>query len=135
MSKSFEDKLDELLMMQAEQCAKEQSEIGDEEVVENATSVLNRFCEYIKSFKFKFKCKKISLKTGVSSDIIQNNFVKSVLGKIADVLGIVINFAGNVIKCATSFIANVITNVANFTCNVLLKIVNIITLNCGSLAY
>lgn len=132
---TFEDKLDELLMMQAEQCAKEQAEMGKEEAENNATSVLQRFLEYIESFRFKLKCKKVSLKTGVNPDIIQNNFVKSVLGKIADVLGIVINITGNVIKCAASFIANVILNVTNFTCNVLLKIVNIVTLNCGTLAY
>lgn len=132
---TFEDKLDELLMMQAEQCAKEQAEMEKEEAENNATSVLQRFLEYIESFRFKLKCKKVSLKTGVNPDIIQNNFVKSVLGKIADVLGIVINITGNVIKCAASFIANVILNVTNFTCNVLLKIVNIVTLNCGTLAY
>ena len=132
---TFEDKLDELLMMQAEQCAKEQAEMGKEEVENNAASVLQRFLEYIESFRFKLKCKKVSLKTGVNPDIIQNNFVKSVLGKIADVLGIVINITGNVIKCAASFIANVILNVTNFTCNVLLKIVNIVTLNCGTLTY
>ena len=132
---TFEDKLDELLMMQAEQCAKEQAEMGKEEVENNATSVLQRFLEYIESLRFKLKCKKVSLKTGVNPDIIQNNFVKSVLGKIADVLVIVINITGNVIKCAASFIANVILNVTNFTCNVLLKIVNIVTLNCGTLAY
>ena len=132
---TFEEKLDELLMLQAEECAKEQAKIEKEKAEKKATSILSKFCEYIKSIGFKLKCKRVSLKTSVSADIIQNNFVRSVLGKIADVSGIVINFAGNVIKCAVSFIANIITNVSNFACNVLLKIVNIVTLNCGTLAY
>lgn len=138
MAKSFEEMMDELVMMQAEQCAKEERErkekagITDEDIQDNAKGILNKFLKYIKSFNFNVNCKKASLKTGVDYKIIKNTFVSNVLGKIADVLGMVISFTGNIIEYAISFISNLISNIINFTTEILLKIVNVITLNCGS---
>ena len=121
---AFEDKMDELLEEQARQCAKEQ---------ESAKGILQKFSDYIRSARFKFKCKKISIKTGVNYKIIQNTFVENVLGKIANILGMTINIVGDVIQYAVSFIASVISNVVYFANNLLLRVVDIVTLHCGSI--
>ena len=120
--------------MLAEQAKKIAAEPGvDTGANIEAANVLTKFRNYIKSFKFDYKCRAKAKEAGIKNyKVLKSGFVYSILNKIADVLGFTINIVGDVITFALGFIADMLCRVVNFATSVCIKIVNLITLNCGS---
>ena len=102
------------------------------DIAGEATNLLNNLKDYITGNKFDDKCQKTEEKTGVKKEIIKNAFVKNILRAIADTLGLVITTGGNIILSAVAFIEKLIGSAVNFTQDVLLKLINVLTLNCGT---
>ena len=102
------------------------------DIAGEATNLLNNLKDYITGNKFDDKCQKTEEKTGIKKEIIKNAFVKNILRAIADTLGLVITTGGNIILSAVAFIEKLIGSAVNFTQDVLLKLINVLTLNCGT---
>ena len=102
------------------------------DIAGEATNLLNNLKDYITGNKFDDKCQKAEKETGIKKEIIKNAFVKNILRAIADTLGLIITTTGNIILSAVAFIEKLIGSAVNFTQDVLLKLINVLTLNCGT---
>ena len=120
------DNIDKLIDQQAEQIAKEDNS-------KTAKEKLLGLADYIRSAKFKFDCKKAGLKHGVKGEIVKNAFLKNILSKIAGVLGLTVNFIGDLIQVGVKLISYVICKITSTANDILLKLINVLTFNCGSI--
>lgn len=102
------------------------------DIAGEATNLLNNLKDYITGNKLDDKCQKAEEKTGIKKEIIKNAFVRNILRAIADTLGLVITTAGNIILGTVAFIEKLVGSVVNFTQDTLLKLINVLTLNCGT---
>lgn len=128
---NYEAVFDAMLEEQAKKIAEEHG--IDEDTNVEAANALNKFRNYIKSFKFDYKCRAKAKEAGIKNyKVLKSGFVYNILNKIADVLGFTINIVGDVITFALGFIADMLCRVVDFATSVCIKIVNLITLNCGS---
>ena len=103
------------------------------EVAGEAASLLNNIKDYINGSKFDETCEKTAKKTGVKKEIVKNAFVKNILRGIADTLGLVITTTGNLVIGAVNFIDKIIASIINFSVDSLMKLINMLTLNCGTI--
>lgn len=132
----FEEILDE----SAKACKEEQDkekEVTKEEQDKaklETKSVLTNFLKYIKSVRFTNKIDEMSKKYDVPKKIIKNHFIAGILGKIADILHLTIAITAEIIKHVFEFIGAIINKIVDFAYEVCLKITNLLTLNCGSMA-
>ena len=131
MSK-VEDMFDEMLEMQCEQMVKDKDEEEDAETKEKTKHLLKRFVSYIKSVRFTKKCKAASKKYNLNYKIVKNQYIDSILGKIADVLHLSITITAEIINYAVEFISAIISKVTYFCHDICIKITSLLTLNCGS---
>lgn len=116
---------------------KEGVDIVDEEknnVVFETENLLNKFKNYITGAKFDKQCETAANKHGVNKKIVKNKVVGGFLGTIANILGLTLVIAGDIIMSAINFIAFVINKILDFAIDNLLKLINLLTLNCGSIA-
>lgn len=135
MSK-MEDMFDEMLEAQCEQMAKEKKEEeANEETKETkkaTENILKQFLSYIRSIRFKNKCKITAKKHGVNYKIVKNVFIKNILQKVADVLHLAIIITAEIANYAVEFISSIINKITYFCKDVCIRITNLLTLNCGS---
>lgn len=101
-------------------------------VAGDAAALLGGIKEYIQSKGFEDKCKESAQKVGVQKEIVKNAFIKNILGGIANALGLSITVTGNLIIGAVNFIETIITTIVNFATSSLLKVIQVVTLNCGT---
>ena len=128
---NYEAVFDAMLEEQAKKIAEEQG-IDEDTNIETA-NVLNKFGNYIKSFKFDYKCRAKAKEAGIKNyKVLKSGFVYNILNKIANVLGLTINVVGDVITFALGFITDILCRIVDFATSVCTKIVNLITLNCGT---
>jgi hypothetical protein len=100
-----------------------------------AMSLLGKFKSYIGSDKFDKVCADAADRNGVDKSVVQNSFIKNVLGTIANALNLTVSIAGDIIKGAVGFIDTIISTAVNFTTSTLHKLVKVLTLNCGTLEF
>ena len=106
--------------------------VSDEEsTAQMAVGVLQKFKDYITSDKFDKACEDAGKKYGVKKNIVKSKMISGFLGTIADTLGLTITIAGDIILGAVGFIATIIERIVEFTVDSLLKLVSVLTLNCG----
>jgi len=125
---NMESVFDQMVEEQAKQCRKDQD---DAESKKTATSVLLKFRNYLTSARFKMKCFFEAKESGMNYNIVKNVYISKVLGKIADVLGLTIDVAGEIVMYAVKFIDNLIHSIVNLTVILVKKIISLFTLNCG----
>lgn len=135
MSK-MEDMFDEMLEAQCEQMAKEKKEEeankenkGTKKATEN---ILKQFLSYIKSIRFKNRCKTTAKKHNLNPYIIKNLFIRNILQKIADILHLTITITAEIISGVAEFIHSIINKINYFCKDVCIRIATLLTLNCGS---
>lgn len=129
---------DEMLEESAKQCAKEQAEGVTEEEKTKAKKTtketLEGFLKYIRSSNFETKVNNVSKQYNIPKKLVKNNFIAGILGKIADILHLTIAITAEIVKRAIEFISAIINKLVDFSYNVCIKITNLFTLNCGSMA-
>lgn len=103
----------------------------NESTAEMAIGVLDKFKKYITSEKFDKACESSAKKHGVKKNIVKNKMISGFLGTIADTLGLTISIAGDIILGAVGFISTIIEKIVEFAVDSLLKLVSVLTLNCG----
>lgn len=103
-------------------------------IVLEAESILNTFKGYITGAKFDKQCETAAKKHGVDKKIVKNKVVAGFLSTIANILGLTITIVGDVIMSAVNFIAFIINKILDFAVDNLLKLINLLTLNCGNVA-
>lgn len=108
----------------------------DQKIIEKeqfkAVDLLTKFKEYVSGEKFDKKCNTAGKKYGIDGKDIKNKFIKNSLRTIADILNLTVSIAGDIINGVTNFINIIISSITNYTSNALHKLINILTLNCGS---
>lgn len=128
---------DKMLEEQAKQLAKEKQDGNAEDEGETKRSfrtTLLGFKEYITSARFKFKCFNESRRRGCDYKVVKNCYIKAILEKIADVLGLTITICSEMILYAVEFISKLVCSVINLAVSICKKIIQIFTLNCGSVS-
>jgi hypothetical protein len=122
---------DAMVEEQAKQCRREKDSAEDNKVKMDTVGVLAKFKNYITSARFKAKCFFEAKNKGTSYEIIRHKYIRGILGKIADILGLTIEITGEIILYAVKFIANLINSVVNLAVTLVKKIISLFTLNCG----
>ena len=100
-----------------------------EEKIEEATSYLNKFKEFIKTAAFKEQINKTAKEYGVPPKKLAQNFFEKALGTVGDILGVAISVvcnAGRTIVRIAGSIANTVINLIESLFN---GAVRVITLN------
>ena len=100
-----------------------------EEKIEEATSYLNKFKEFIKTATFKEQINKTAKEYGVPPKKLAQNFFEKALGTVGDILGVAISVvcnAGRTIVRIAGSIANTVINLIESLFN---GAVRVITLN------
>ena len=100
-----------------------------------AMSLLGKFKTYIGSDKFDNICADAADKHGVEEQAVKNAFIRNALGTIANILNLTVSIAGDIITSAVHFIDGIVNTVVDFSATTLRKLVKILTLNCGTIAY
>lgn len=103
-----------------------------EDVKLSAIDMLVKFKNFISSDDFDKKVEKVSRRYSISKSVVKNKFIRGFLGTIADVLNLTIAITGDIIVCAIKFINTIIKNIINFAASTLHKLINLLTLNCGT---
>lgn len=103
-----------------------------EKVKFSAVDMLVKFKNFISSDNFDQKVNDVSRKYNVDKCVVKNKFIKGFLGTVADVLNLTISITGDILVGAVRFINSIIKNIVNFASATLHKLVNLITLNCGT---
>jgi hypothetical protein len=135
MTKRESDLFDQMLEEQAKALAKEKNEGAEESTAKRSVrDTLANFREYITSFRFKMKCYNESKKYGCDYKVVRNAYVSNILGKIADILNLTISITSEAILYAVDFIGRLIDGVVNLAVTVCKKIIQLFTLNCGSVS-
>lgn len=122
---------DEMVEEQAKQCRKDQDSAEDSKTKTGAVAVLTKFKNYISGARFKAKCFFEAREKNVSYQVIRCKYIRNVLGKIADVLGLTIEITGEIILYTVKFLSNLINSVVNLAVTLVKKIISLFTLNCG----
>lgn len=106
----------------------------EEEIATKNTvrQTLKNFKDYIHSVRFKAKCAKKSAQTGLRYTIVRNFYVKSILEKIADILGLTLSITGDMISYAVEFVGRIINCIVDFAISICKKIIRVFTLDCGT---
>lgn len=114
---------------------KEDDELKEKKgIVFEAEKILNTFKGYITGAKFDKQCETAANKHGVDKKIVKNKVVAGFLSTIANILGLTLTITGDIIMSAVNFIAFIINKILDFAVDNLLKLVNLLTLNCGNIA-
>lgn len=125
MDETFEAMLDAQC-----QVLKEQQE---SEAHVKASSILNKFREYISSRSFDDKCKEKAKAIGIKDyKVVKNAFISTMLNKVANFFNLTIQVTSDIVKFAIKFLAKMATTIVVFTQDVCHKIINLFTLNCGT---
>ena len=120
---------DEMLDAQCEELKKEQ----DEALSNEAAGVLAKFKDYIQSKRFDNQCKEKANEIGVKNyKIVKNRYIAGILGRIANILGLVLDITAEVVIYAVEFLSRLIRSTVNLAASICHKIVNLFTLNCGA---
>lgn len=128
---NMDEVFDEMLDAQCEELKKEQDEVSSEQ----ASNVLEKFKDYIQSRRFDNQCKEKAKEIGVKNyKIVKNRYIAGVLGKIANILGLVLDITAEVMLYAVEFLSKLIRATINLASSICHKIINLFTLNCGSMA-
>ena len=110
------------------------SEEKKEKARKSTKEVLQKFLNYIRSDRFIDRVSYTSKKYDIPKKIVKNQFIAMILGKIADVLHLTITITAEVIKYVVEFITAIINRVVDFCYDVCVKLTNLMTLGCGSMA-
>ena len=110
---------------------KKSKEPDMESTAKMAAGVLGKFKDYITSDKFDKTCEDAAKKHGVKKNIVKSKMISGFLGTIADTLGLTIKVGGDIILGAVGFISAIIERIVEFAVDSLLKLVSVLTLNCG----
>lgn len=135
MSKTnvVDDMFEEMLEDAAKSCAEEKE--TEKEKVEQARKdtkeILQGFLKYIKSVRFNTKIDNMSKTYGLDRKIIKNHFISRILGKIADILHLVIAITAEIVKYVVEFINAIVGKVVDFSYSVCTNLIDLFTLNCG----
>ena len=105
-----------------------------EKARKSTKEVLQKFLNYIRSDRFIDRVSYTSKKYDIPKKIVKNQFIAMILGKIADVLHLTITITAEVIKYVVEFITAIINRVVDFCYDVCVKLTNLMTLGCGSMA-
>lgn len=132
---NMDSTFDAMVEEQAKQCRKEQDNMDTMDKKKDAVKILSKFKNYISGARFNMKCMFEAKKTGMDYKIVKSLFIKKFLGKIADVLGLVIDITGEVILYAVKFISSLINSIVNLATTVIKKIISLFTLNCGDVCH
>lgn len=117
-----------------EEVKEEVSEEKKEEARKSTKEVLQKFLNYIRSDRFIDRVSYTSKKYDIPRKIVKNQFIAMILQKIADVLHLAITITAEVIKYVVEFITAIINRVVDFCYDVCVKLTNLMTLGCGSMA-
>lgn len=103
-----------------------------EDVKLSVVDMLVKFKNFIRSDDFDKKASRVSKAYGIKKAVVKNRFIRGFLGTIADVLNLTVAIAGDIIVSAVKFVNNIIRNIVNFGAGILHKLINLLTLNCGT---
>lgn len=129
---NMEEIFDQMVDAQADELKKEQNTADDKKSV---VDVLTKFRSYIKSLRFDLKCRQKAKDKGYSYKnykIFKRGIVKTILQKIADVFGLAVCVVGDILTYAVEFLSCIICRMVNFTVGICRKLINVLTLNCGT---
>lgn len=129
---NMDEVFDKMVDEQAEQLKKEKDTADDKK---SAVDVLSKFRNYITSIKFDLKCRKLAKDKGYSYKnykIFKRGIVHNILQKIADVFGLAVCVVGDILTYAVEFLSCIICRMVNFTVGICRKLINVLTLNCGT---
>ena len=104
-----------------------------EDVKLSVVDMLVKFKNFIRSDDFDKKVSRVSKTYGIKKAVVKNKFIRGFLGTIADVLNLTVAIAGDIIVSAVKFVNNIIRNIVNFGAGILHKLINLLTLNCGTI--
>ncbi len=128
---NMDNVFDMMVEEQAKQCKREQDSAESEKAKKDAVGVLSKFRDYISGARFKMKCFFEAKENNVPYNIVRNGYIRKILGKIADVLGLTIEVTGEILQYAVKFISNLANSIVNLTVTLVKKIISLFTLNCG----
>ena len=83
--------------------------------------------------RFDNQCKEKANEIGVKNyKIVKNRYIAGILGRIANILGLVLDITAEVVIYAVEFLSRLIRSTVNLAASICHKIVNLFTLNCGA---
>lgn len=130
-----EEKIIEKVIKQVPEIAQDVPKKEQANLAGEASQLLNKFKSYISSDNFDEKCENKANELGLEKSVVKNAFLKNVLGTIADTLNLAVHVAGDVLSGTLKFITRLIETIVGYGTSTLHKIINLLTLNCGTIAY
>lgn len=122
-NKQFEKMMDEMIEFTAENISEEE-EMRQKKSIEET---LKKISTMLSSKGFERKCKEQAKKYGVNEKYIKNTYAGTILNKIGEVTGNIIEFVGEAFCYLVRLVSYVLQKIMDFAVSALSKLVNILT--------